>query len=98
MCSPPEPDRTEAGDAARLRALAGASIRFQPGGALRVWPGTVPIRWSDSFGGMCLGLSRVPFALSLIDYFHAERMHRGGARASAVPQVFANLRVSLPPG
>ena len=49
---------------------------FSQRGALRVSPGTRLIRWSGSFGGTCLGLSRVPFALlSLINYFYAERMH-----------------------
>src|SRR5262249_21675294 len=92
--SPPELDQTEDGDAARLPAPAGASIRFQPGGVLRVWPDTRPIRWSGSSGGTCLGLSRVPFRLPLINHFHAERMRR--STREAMPKVcfsFANLLV-----
>src|SRR4029079_14231196 len=45
------------------------SVPLRPSGALRAWLDTRPIRSSGSFGGMCLRLSRGPFALSLIHYF-----------------------------
>src|SRR5436190_10134672 len=93
MGSPPRPDRAEDAGAAPLPAPAAASIRFQPGGALRAWQGARPIRWSGSFGGMCLGLSGAPFALPLMNYFRAEGMWLDAAGVSAVTQV----RVSLFP-
>jgi hypothetical protein len=91
--------------AARLRAPAGASIRFQPGGALRVWPGTRPIRWPNSFDGMCLGLSRVPFALSLLKtIFSRRRMRRDAAESRKADGEISpgfdhkRMRLRLPPG